>query len=66
MTPTERAAELDQLPERCYYDCPRCHGTGGPAPVWDDELSRWHYYVCSSCSGSGAYWHFDDDPRGCP
>lgn len=34
-------------------DCPRCKGTGGPAPIWDEELGRNVVYVCSSCSGSG-------------
>lgn len=46
---------------RCYHDCPRCHGTGGPPPIWDEDTSRSVVYVCSQCSGSGLTWHWTDD-----
>lgn len=51
--------------DRCYHNCPRCHGTGGPAGIYDEELSRTVYYVCSRCGGSGDQWHWTDDPDGC-
>ena len=37
-----------------YEDCPRCDGTGGPDPIWDEDTGRSVTYVCGWCSGSGA------------
>ena len=34
-------------------DCERCGGTGGPPPIWDEDLNRSVTYVCGMCSGSG-------------
>jgi hypothetical protein len=50
---TSGPIDTDHEPQLIWIDCERCHGTGGPAPIFDEDTGRWVTYVCSACSGRG-------------
>jgi DnaJ-class molecular chaperone len=46
--------------ERIYVTCARCHGTGGPPPIWDEDTQRSYARICGECSGRGQHRVWSD------
>ena len=51
--------------DKCWHECPRCHGNPPNGAVWDEDLQRWTQYMTCQCEGTrhpGEVWHFVEVP----